>query len=171
MLRPQTDQHRVVTLEVKCLDRLYLNGYIGPLATSGGLVNFIHARQLGKPIARLSPLNRRMPSPLPFSHSRSRPVRFLHPRQIGERSQSQHVLNFTLVTGDNNTSHSPHNLPAPPPGGFSLDNPFHLLYPEGGGPLSMFANSRGSFTLADAAHFGYRVPACMGSLRLTYCKG
>ena len=27
-----------VTLEVECLDRLYLNGYIGPLATSGGLV-------------------------------------------------------------------------------------------------------------------------------------
>jgi hypothetical protein len=25
-----------VTLEVECLDRLYLNGYIGPLATSGG---------------------------------------------------------------------------------------------------------------------------------------
>ena len=28
-----------VTLEVECLDRLYLNGYIGALATSGGLVN------------------------------------------------------------------------------------------------------------------------------------
>src|ERR1043166_9619954 len=38
-----------VTLEVECLDRLYLNGYIGPLATSGGLVSFMR-EQLGKPI-------------------------------------------------------------------------------------------------------------------------
>jgi hypothetical protein len=38
-----------VTLEVACLDRLYLNGYIGPLATSGGLVTFMR-EQLGKPI-------------------------------------------------------------------------------------------------------------------------
>jgi hypothetical protein len=28
-----------VTLEVECLDRLYLNGYIGPLATPAGLVS------------------------------------------------------------------------------------------------------------------------------------
>jgi hypothetical protein len=41
-----------VTLEVESLDRLYLNGYIGTLATSGGLVNFMR-EQLGKPI--LSP--------------------------------------------------------------------------------------------------------------------
>jgi hypothetical protein len=39
-----------VTLEVECLDRLHLNGYIGPLATSGGLVTFMR-EQLGKPIA------------------------------------------------------------------------------------------------------------------------
>ncbi len=38
-----------VTLEVECLDRLYLNGYIGALATSGGLVTFMR-EQLGKPI-------------------------------------------------------------------------------------------------------------------------
>ena len=38
-----------VTLEVECLDRIYLNGYIGPLATSGGLVNFMR-EQLSKPI-------------------------------------------------------------------------------------------------------------------------
>ena len=38
-----------VTLEVECLDRLYLNGYIGKLATSGGLVTFMR-EQLGKPI-------------------------------------------------------------------------------------------------------------------------
>ena len=38
-----------VTLEVECLDRLYLNGYIGPLATAGGLVTFMRG-QLGKPI-------------------------------------------------------------------------------------------------------------------------
>src|SRR6187549_2219533 len=41
-----------VTLEVECLDRLYLNGYTGPLATSGGLVNFMR-EQLGKPIPSL----------------------------------------------------------------------------------------------------------------------
>lgn len=38
-----------VTLEVECLDRLYLNGYIGPLATPGGLVRFMR-EQLDKPI-------------------------------------------------------------------------------------------------------------------------
>jgi hypothetical protein len=38
-----------VTLEVECLDRLYLNGYIGPLATSGGLITFMR-EQLDKPI-------------------------------------------------------------------------------------------------------------------------
>jgi hypothetical protein len=38
-----------ITLEVECLDRLYLNGYIGQLATGGGLVAFMR-EQLGKPI-------------------------------------------------------------------------------------------------------------------------
>src|SRR5579862_567982 len=38
-----------VTLEVECLDRLYLNGYIGGLATPGGLVTFMRV-QLDKPI-------------------------------------------------------------------------------------------------------------------------
>ena len=38
-----------ITLEVECLDRLYLNGYIGRLATAGGLVMFMRD-QLGKPI-------------------------------------------------------------------------------------------------------------------------
>lgn len=38
-----------VTLEVECLDRLYLDSYIGLLATAGGLVYFMR-EQLGKPI-------------------------------------------------------------------------------------------------------------------------
>jgi hypothetical protein len=38
-----------VTLEVECLDRLYLNGYIGRLATPGGVVVLMRD-QLGKPI-------------------------------------------------------------------------------------------------------------------------
>ena len=38
-----------ITLEVGCLDRLYLNGYIGKLATGPGLVFFMRD-QLGKPI-------------------------------------------------------------------------------------------------------------------------
>ena len=38
-----------VTLEVECLDRLYLNGYIGKLATGGGLTWFMRG-QLGKPV-------------------------------------------------------------------------------------------------------------------------
>ena len=38
-----------ITLEVECLDRLYLNGYVGKLATPGGLVTFMR-EQLGKPI-------------------------------------------------------------------------------------------------------------------------
>ena len=36
-------------LEVECVDRLYLNGYIPALATSGGLVTFMR-EQLDKPI-------------------------------------------------------------------------------------------------------------------------
>src|SRR3954451_16416186 len=39
-----------VTLEVECLDRLYLNGYIGRLATGAGLGVF-RREQLGKPVA------------------------------------------------------------------------------------------------------------------------
>jgi hypothetical protein len=38
-----------VTLEVECLDRLYLNGYIGKLATGIGLVMFMR-EQLQKPV-------------------------------------------------------------------------------------------------------------------------
>jgi len=38
-----------VTLEVECLDRLYLNGYIAKLATGLGLVVFMRD-QLGKPV-------------------------------------------------------------------------------------------------------------------------
>jgi hypothetical protein len=38
-----------ITLEVECVDRLYLNGYVGKLATAGGLVTFMR-EQLGKPI-------------------------------------------------------------------------------------------------------------------------
>jgi hypothetical protein len=38
-----------VTLEVECMDRLYLNGYIGHLATPGGLITFLR-EQLKKPI-------------------------------------------------------------------------------------------------------------------------
>ena len=38
-----------VTLEVECLDRLYLNGYIGKLATGPGLSMFMRG-QLGKPV-------------------------------------------------------------------------------------------------------------------------
>ncbi len=36
-------------LEVECLDRLYLNGYIGKLATGPGLMMFMRG-QLGKPV-------------------------------------------------------------------------------------------------------------------------
>jgi hypothetical protein len=45
---PELLSHHV-TLEVECLDRLYLNGYIGPLATPSGLVTFMR-EQLEKPI-------------------------------------------------------------------------------------------------------------------------
>jgi hypothetical protein len=46
-----------VTLEVECPKRLYLNGYIGGLATPGGLVTFM-PMQLGK----------RIPSPVVLGH-------------------------------------------------------------------------------------------------------
>ena len=38
-----------ITLEIECLDRLYLNGYIGRLATGLGLVMFMR-EQLHKPV-------------------------------------------------------------------------------------------------------------------------
>src|ERR1035438_256605 len=38
-----------ITLEIECLDRLYLNGYIGKLATGPGLSMFMRF-QLGKPV-------------------------------------------------------------------------------------------------------------------------
>jgi hypothetical protein len=38
-----------ITLEVECLDRLYLNGYIGRLATGIELSMFMR-NQLGKPV-------------------------------------------------------------------------------------------------------------------------
>jgi hypothetical protein len=38
-----------VMLEVECIDRLYLNGYVGKLATSGGLYLFM-SEHLGKPV-------------------------------------------------------------------------------------------------------------------------
>ena len=38
-----------VMLEVECLDRLYLNGYLPSLATAGGLIRFL-TEHLGKPI-------------------------------------------------------------------------------------------------------------------------
>jgi hypothetical protein len=38
-----------ITLEVECLDRLYLNGYIGKLATGSGLMMYMRG-QLGKPV-------------------------------------------------------------------------------------------------------------------------
>src|SRR6202166_3364226 len=41
-----------VTLEVECLDRLYLNGYIGTLATGGGLCMCMRGQ-----------LKKRVPSP------------------------------------------------------------------------------------------------------------
>jgi hypothetical protein len=33
-----------VTLDIQCIDRIYLNGYIPTLQTSGQLVNFLHHR-------------------------------------------------------------------------------------------------------------------------------
>jgi hypothetical protein len=39
-----------VTLEVRCLDRLYLNGYVPRLQTSGGVVDFL-VRACRQPIA------------------------------------------------------------------------------------------------------------------------
>src|SRR5437773_5522629 len=38
-----------VTLDVSCLDRLYLNGYVAKLQTAGGVVYFFHEHR-GKPI-------------------------------------------------------------------------------------------------------------------------
>jgi len=42
--------HQHVVLEVKGIDRLYLNGYVSGLQTEGGFVHFVR-QQLGCPIA------------------------------------------------------------------------------------------------------------------------
>ena len=50
-----------VTLEVECIDRMYLNGYVGGLGRGGGLYNFLH-KHLGNPIpspALLGQISRR----------------------------------------------------------------------------------------------------------------
>src|SRR5580700_6928487 len=39
-----------VTLDISCLDRVYLNGYVAKLQTPGGVVYFFHDHR-GKPIA------------------------------------------------------------------------------------------------------------------------
>jgi hypothetical protein len=39
-----------VTLDISCLDRLYLNGYVAKLQTAGGVIYFFHHHR-GKPIA------------------------------------------------------------------------------------------------------------------------
>ena len=39
-----------VTLEVRCLDRLYLNAYVPPVQSSGGVVDFL-MRACRQPIA------------------------------------------------------------------------------------------------------------------------
>ena len=39
-----------VTLEVECIDRMYLNGYVPGLQTEGGVVHFVR-KHLGYPIA------------------------------------------------------------------------------------------------------------------------
>ena len=44
-----------VTLDISCLDRVYLNGYAARLATSGGIIYFFHEHR-GKPI--VSPAHR-----------------------------------------------------------------------------------------------------------------
>jgi hypothetical protein len=40
-----------VTLEMECIDRLYLNGYLPRLATDGGPIRFL-TEHLGRPIPR-----------------------------------------------------------------------------------------------------------------------
>jgi len=44
-----------ITVEVECLERLYLNGYIGKLATGWGLVMFMR-EQLHKPVPSHIPI-------------------------------------------------------------------------------------------------------------------
>ena len=61
-------------MDVECLDRLYLNGYIGPLTTSGGLVTFMR-EQLGKPV----------PSPVVFGQVTERFRQAV--TTLGERQQ------------------------------------------------------------------------------------
>ena len=52
-----------VTLEVECIDRMYLNGYVGNLATGGQLKWFLN-QQMKKPYASPALLGRRTKSEL-----------------------------------------------------------------------------------------------------------
>lgn len=79
-----------VTLEVECIDRLYLNGYVGKLATSGGLCGFL-GEHLGKPVpspALLGQITQRFVAELKqYAEQRGIPiVHFEHRERKDERA-------------------------------------------------------------------------------------
>lgn len=70
-----------VALEVECFDRLYLNGYVQNLQTSGGVVFFLHDHR-GYPI----------PSPAPFPAARRGFLRtWTAPQPLAARASSRSV--------------------------------------------------------------------------------
>lgn len=80
-----------VTLEVECVDRLYLNGYISSLATPGGLTTFLR-EHLGKPIpspAVLGQITKRFRDNVQrFSEETGIPlVKFEHGERKDDRAQ------------------------------------------------------------------------------------
>jgi hypothetical protein len=80
-----------VTLEVECIDRLYLNGYVGKLATSGGLCGFL-GEHLGKPVpspALLGQITQRFVAELKqYAEQRGIPiVHFEHGERKDERAK------------------------------------------------------------------------------------
>src|SRR5881275_2283704 len=79
-----------VTLEVECVDRLYLNGYVPALATPGGLVSFLQDH-LGKPIpspAVLGQISSRFRDAVrAFAEARSIPLlTFVHGERKDDRA-------------------------------------------------------------------------------------
>src|SRR5258706_1309999 len=118
-----------VVLDISCLDRLYLTGYVAKLQTPGRVVYFPHDHH-GKPIA----------SPAPALLCRTGPERKIVRRAIA-------------ATGTTGAIGHPHDHP--PPGNMSYDHPMRRPasdYAAAAVFLVLFAIGGLVYTLRSAPH-------------------
>src|SRR6516165_8649827 len=87
-----------VTLEVECLDRLYLNGYLPSLATGGGLIRFL-TEHWGKPIPSPARLGQITPSGVEALNRRSTAFGQYFPHSVGHSAR----FNFHLLATTGST--------------------------------------------------------------------